>query len=80
MLPPEEAIKKISLKKISLELSQIFRQKFGRDLNSDLTRDKSKNIMDKFRLIIAVIEIFSQDEKFNSDRRSRKRPFNEEES
>ena len=77
MLPPEEAIKKISLKKISLELSQIFRQKFGRDLNSELTRDKAKNIMDKFRLIIAVIEIFSQDEKSSS---ARKRPFKEEES
>ena len=64
MLPQEEAIKKISL-----ELSQIFRKKFGRDLNSELTRDKAKNIMDKFRLIIAAIEIFSQDEKFSSARK-----------
>ena len=70
MLPQEEAIRKISL-----ELSQIFRKKFGRDLNSELTRDKTKNIMDKFRLIIAAIEIFSQDEKFSS---ARKGPFNEE--
>ena len=75
MLPQEEAIKKISL-----ELSQIFRKKFGRYFNSELTRDKAKNIMDKFRLIIAAIEIFSQDEKFNSARMSRKRPLNEEES
>ena len=73
MLPQEEA-----LNKISLELSQIFRQKFGRDLNSELTRDRAKNIMDKFRLIIAAIEIFSQDEKFNGARRSRKRPLNGE--
>jgi hypothetical protein len=72
MLPQEEAIKKISL-----ELSQIFRKKFGRDLNSELTRDKAQNIMDKFRLIIAAIEIFSQDGKFSS---ARKKPFNEEES
>ena len=75
MLPPEEAIKKISL-----ELSQIFRKKFGRDLDSELIKDKAENIVKKIGLIIAAIEIFSQDEKFNSDRRSRKRPFNEEES
>jgi len=56
MLPPEEAIKKISL-----ELSQIFRKKFGRDFNSELTRDTAKNIMDKFRLIMAAIEILSRD-------------------
>ena len=72
MLPQEEAIKKISL-----ELSQIFRKKFGRDFNSELTRDKAKNIMDKFRLIMAAIEIFSQDEKFSS---ARKKPYNKEES
>jgi hypothetical protein len=70
MLPPEEAIKKISL-----ELSQIFRKNFGRDFNSGLTGDKAKNIMDKFRLIMAAIEIFSQDEKFSS---ARKRPLKKE--
>lgn len=64
MLPQEEAIRKISL-----ELSQIFRKKFRRDFNSELTRDKAKNIMDKFRLIMAAIEIFSQDEKFSSARK-----------
>lgn len=73
MLPQEEAIKKISL-----ELSQIFCKKLGRDLNSELIRDKANNIMDKFRLIVAAIEIFSQDEKFNGARRSRKRPLNGE--
>ena len=70
MSPQEEAIKKISL-----EISQIFRKKFGRDLNSELIRDKANNIMDKFRLIMAAIEIFSQDEKFSG---ARKRPFNKE--
>ena len=72
MLPPEEAIKKISL-----ELSQIFRKKFGRDLDSELIKDKAENIVKKIGLIIAAIEIFSQDEKFSS---AIKRPFNEEES
>ena len=75
MLPPEEATRKISL-----ELSQIFRKKLGRDLNSELIRDKANNIMDKFRLIMAAIEIFSQDEKFSGARKSRKRPLNGEES
>jgi hypothetical protein len=73
MLPQEEAIKKIRL-----ELSQIFRQKFGKDLNSELIKDKPENIMDKFRLIMAAIEILSRDEKFNGARRSRKRPLDEE--
>ena len=72
MLPPEEAIKKISL-----ELSQIFRKKFGRDLDSELIKDKAENIVKKIGLIIAAIEIFSQDEKFSS---ARKKPFNKEES
>ena len=75
MLPPEEAIKKISL-----ELSQIFRKKFGRDLDSELIKDKAENIVKKIGLIIAAIEIFSQDEKFSGARKSRKRPLNEEES
>jgi hypothetical protein len=75
MLPREEAIRKISL-----ELSQIYRKKFGRDPKSGLTRDKAKNIMDNFRLIIAAIKIFSHDEKFSSAGRSRKRLLNEEES
>ena len=72
MLPQEEAIKKISL-----ELSQIFRKKFGRDLDSELIKDKAENIVKKIGLIIAAIEIFSRDEKFSS---ARKRPFKEEES
>ena len=54
MLPQEEAIKKISL-----ELSQIFRKKFGRDLNSELIKVKAENIVKKIGLIIAAIEIFS---------------------
>jgi len=70
MLPQEEAIKKISL-----ELSQIFRKKFGSDLNSELIRDKGEIFVEKIGLIIAAIEIFSQDEKFSG---TRKRPFNKE--
>ena len=72
MLPQEEAIKKISL-----ELSQIYRKRFGRDLSSELIKDKEGNIVKKFGLIIAAIEIFSQDEKIS---RARKRPVIEEES
>lgn len=72
MLPTEEAIKQISL-----ELSQIFRKKFGSDLNSELVKDKAENIVKKIGLIIAVIEIFSQDEKFSSARR---RPLHKEKS
>jgi len=70
MLPPEEAIKKISL-----ELSQIFPKKFGRDLNSELINDKIEIFVKKIGLIIAAIEIFSQDEKFSS---ARKRPLKKE--
>jgi len=70
MLPQEEAIRKISL-----ELSQIYRKRFGRDLHSELIKNKAENIVDKFGLIIAIIKFFSQGEKFIS---ARKRPFNKE--
>ena len=72
MLPPEEAIKKISL-----ELSQIFRQRFGRDLDSELVREEAENIVEKFGPVMAIKEIFSQDEEVSG---ARKRPLNEEES
>jgi hypothetical protein len=57
MLPQEEAIKKISL-----ELSQIFRKRFGRDPDSELIRDEAENIVKKFGPVMALKEIFSQDE------------------
>ena len=72
MLPQKEATRKISL-----ELSQIYRMRFGRDLSSELIKDKAENIVDKFGIIIAVIKFFSQGEKFSG---ARKRPFNEEEA
>ena len=72
MLPQEEAVKKISL-----ELSQIFRQRFGRDLDSELVREEAENIVEKFGPVMAIKEIFSQDVEISG---ARKRPLNEEES
>jgi len=57
MVPQEEAIKKISL-----ELAQIYRKNFGRDLDSELIRDEAENIVEKFGPVMALKEIFSQDE------------------
>lgn len=70
MLPQEEAIKKISL-----ELSQIYRKTFGRDLNSEVIRDEAKNIVEKFGPVRAIKEIFSQDREISE---AGNRPFNKE--
>lgn len=64
MSPQEEAIKKISQ-----ELSQIYRQKFGRDPDSELIRDEAENIVDKFGPVMAIKEIFSRDEASDAGRR-----------
>ena len=58
MLPREEAIEKISL-----ELSQIYRKKMGRDADSRLVRDEAENIVAKFGPLKALEELFCQDEK-----------------
>jgi hypothetical protein len=55
MSPQEEAIQKISL-----ELSRIYRQKFGRYPNSELIREEAENIVDRFGPVMAIEEIFSQ--------------------
>ena len=72
MLPQEEAIQKISL-----ELSQIFRQRFGRDLDSELVREEAENIVEKFGPVMAIKEIFSQNEEISG---ASKKPSNEEQS
>jgi hypothetical protein len=71
MLPPEEAIKQISR-----ELSQIYRQKLGRDPDSELIRDEAENIVEKFGPVMAIKEIFSRDE----ERDVRRMPIYEEQS
>jgi hypothetical protein len=70
MLPQEEAIEKISL-----ELSRIYRQTFGRDPNSELIRDEAENIVAKFGPVRAIKEIFSRDEEI---RGAGNKPFNQE--
>ena len=72
MLPPEEAIKKISL-----ELFQIFRKRFGRDLDSELVREEAENIAEKLGPVMAIKEIFSQDEEISG---ASKKPSNEKQS
>ena len=72
MLPPEEAIKQISR-----ELSQIYRQTFGRSPDAELVRDEAEHIVEKFGPIMAIKEIFSQDEEISGASR---KPSNEEQS
>jgi hypothetical protein len=71
MLPPEEAIKQISR-----ELSHIYRQTFGRSPDAELVRDEAEHIVEKFGPIMALKEIFSQDEASDA----RRRPIHEEQS
>ena len=70
MLTPEAAIKKISL-----ELSKIYRQKFGKEPDSDLIREEAEDIVERFGPITAIKEIFSQDGEISS---AGKRPFSKE--
>lgn len=64
MVPPEEAINQISR-----ELSQIYRQKLGRDPDPELIRDEAVNIVEKFGPVMAIQEIFSRDEASDAGRR-----------
>ncbi len=57
MLPQEKVIEKISL-----ELSQIYRKKVGRDPDSKLIRDEAENICAKFGPITALKDLFCQGE------------------
>jgi hypothetical protein len=63
MLPSEEAINQISR-----ELSQIYRQKLGRDPDPELIRDEAVNIVDKFGPVMAIREIFSRGEASDAGR------------
>jgi hypothetical protein len=72
MLPQEDAIKEICL-----ELSQIYRKRFGRDLDSELIRAEAENIVKRYGPIIAIKEIFSPEEEI---RGVGKRILNEEQS
>jgi hypothetical protein len=72
MLPQEEAIQKISL-----GLYQIFRKRCGRDPDSELIRAEAGNIVERYGPVMALIEIFSQDEVISG---ARQRPFNEDQA
>ncbi len=72
MLPQEEAIKEICL-----ELSQIYRKRLGKDLDSELIRAEAENIVARYGPIMAIKEIFSPDEEI---RGAGKRTFKEEQS
>ncbi|MEW6386157.1 MAG: hypothetical protein AB1491_01385 [Thermodesulfobacteriota bacterium] len=72
MLTPEAAIKMISL-----ELSQIYRQKFGREPDSDLIREEAEDIVERFGPVTAIKEIFSLD---GESRGAAERPFDEEQA
>ena len=71
MVPPEEAINRISR-----ELSQIYRQKLGRYPDPVLIRDEAENIVDKFGPVTAIKEIFSRDAAIDVG----KRPLHKEKS
>jgi hypothetical protein len=64
MLPPEEAINQISR-----ELSQIYRQTFGRSPDAELVRDEAVHIVEKFGPVMAIKEIFSRDAAIDARRR-----------
>jgi ribosomal protein S17E len=54
-----------SVKEISRELSQIYRKQFGRDPNVVLIRDEAENIVKKYGPVLAIKEIFYQDEEIS---------------
>jgi hypothetical protein len=49
-----------AIQKISLELSQIYRKKFGKDPDAELIRDEAENIVAKFGPVMAIKAIFAQ--------------------
>jgi hypothetical protein len=49
-----------AIRKISLELPQIYRRKFGKDPDAELIRDEAENIVAKFGPVMAIEEIFAQ--------------------